>query len=309
MLNIIGNRYKFFAFSAAIIIPGLLIMAIWGIPFSIDFRGGNRLQVQFSSGSYPEPAKIFQLYQSLGVADAKVVTSGNDVVEILTPPISEAVAASAKDGLKALTTGEIVVNREEAVGPTIGQEVTKNALWTLLATSLMLVGFITFSFRGVENAVHYGIATVIALVHDVLVIFSILAIGGRISGWQVDTLFLTALLTVIAFSAQDTIVVFDRLRENSNIFRKLDFELLTNHSVVQTLSRSINTQLMTVDFMLMALALFGGVTLREFATVLLVGMISGSYSSIFIAAPILVIWEKKEWRTWFGRRAPKTQEA
>ncbi len=308
MLNIIGNRYKFFAFSAAIIIPGILIMAIWGIPFSIDFRGGTRLEVQFASGKYPEPAKIFELYQSLGIGDAKVVTSGTDIVEILTPPVEDEVSASAKAGLKKLTDGEIVVRREESVGPTIGQEVTRNALPTLVVTSLMLVLFITFSFRGVENAVHYGIATVIALVHDVLVIFSILAIGGRIWGWQVDTLFLTALLTVIAFSAQDTIVVFDRMRENSSIFRKLDFEVLTNHSVVQTLSRSINTQLMTVDFMLMALALFGGVTLRGFATVLLVGMISGSYSSIFIAAPILVIWEKKEWRTWFGRKA-KTQEA
>jgi len=308
MLNIIGNRYKFFAFSAAIIIPGILIMAIWGIPFSIDFRGGNRLEVQFASGKYPEPAKIFELYQSLGVGDAKVVTSGTDIVDILTPPLEASVTIAAKDGLRKLSGGEIIIRQELAVGPTIGQEVTRNALLTLIATSVMLVVFISFSFRGVENAVHYGIATVVALVHDVLVIFSILAIGGRIWGWQVDTLFMTALLTVIAFSAQDTIVVFDRLRENSSIFRKLDFEQLTNHSVVQTLSRSINTQLMTVDFMLLALTLFGGVTLREFATVLLVGMISGSYSSIFIAAPFLVIWEKKEWRTWF-RGARKAQEA
>jgi preprotein translocase subunit SecF len=106
---------------------------------------------------------------------------------------------------------------------------------------------------------------------------------------------------VIGFSVQDKIVVFDRIRENSAIYRKLDFEKLANHSIIQTLQRSINTQLMTSEFFLLALALFGGVTLREFAVILLVGLLSGTYSSIFIAAPLLVVWEKKEWQTWFHR--------
>jgi preprotein translocase subunit SecF len=117
-----------------------------------------------------------------------------------------------------------------------------------------------------------------------------------------DALFLTALLTVIGFSVQDKIVVFDRIRENSNILRRLDFEKLVNHSIVQTLQRSINTQLMTVEFLLLALALMGGVTLREFCVILLVGLLSGTYSSIFIAAPILVLWENQEWRNWFHRK-------
>jgi preprotein translocase subunit SecF len=118
-------------------------------------------------------------------------------------------------------------------------------------------------------------------------------------------MFLTALLTVIGFSVQDKIVVFDRIRENSIIYRKLEFEKLVNHSIVQTLQRSINTQLMTVEFMLLALALFGGVTLREFAVLLLVGLFSGTYSSIFIAAPMLVVWENKEWKNWF-KKTPAT---
>jgi preprotein translocase subunit SecF len=127
-------------------------------------------------------------------------------------------------------------------------------------------------------------------------------IGGLLLGWQMDALFLTALLTVIGFSVQDKIVVFDRIRENSNILRRLDFETLVNHSIVQTLQRSINTQLMTVEFLLLALALFGGVTLQEFAVILLVGLFSGTYSSIFIAAPILVLWENREWKNWFRRK-------
>jgi len=115
-------------------------------------------------------------------------------------------------------------------------------------------------------------------------------------------MFLTALLTVIGFSVQDKIVVFDRIRENSTIFRKLQFEKLVNHSIIQTLQRSINTQLMTVEFMLLALALFGGITLREFAVILLVGLFSGTYSSIFVAAPLLVVWENKEWKNWFKKK-------
>jgi preprotein translocase subunit SecF len=141
------------------------------------------------------------------------------------------------------------------------------------------------------------------MLHDVLLVVSLSAIGGHFFGWQIDSLFLTALLTVIGFSVQDKIVVFDRIRENNNIYRKLPFEKLANHSIVQTLQRSINTQLMTVEFMLLALALFGGVTLREFSIILLIGLFMGTYSSIFIAAPILVIWENKEWKNWFGRKS------
>ncbi len=154
-----------------------------------------------------------------------------------------------------------------------------------------------------ENAFRYGICAIIAMIHDVLIIFAIIGFGALLLGWQINSLFLTALLTVIGFSMQDTIVVFDRIRENSGIYRRLEFETLVNHSIVQTLQRSINTQLMTVEFLLLSLILLGGITLREFAAVLLVGLLSGTYSSIFIAAPTLVVWEKREWRTWFKRKA------
>jgi preprotein translocase subunit SecF len=153
----------------------------------------------------------------------------------------------------------------------------------------------------VQNAFRYGISAILAMLHDVAIIFAVTAFGGLLFGWEIDSLFLTALLTVIGFSMQDSIVVFDRIRENARIYRRLDYETLVNHSIVQTLQRSINTQLMTVEFLLLALALFGGVTLQEFAVVLLVGLMSGTYSSIFIAAPILVVWEKQEWKTWFRR--------
>jgi preprotein translocase subunit SecF len=179
--------------------------------------------------------------------------------------------------------------------------VTTLGAFAVTVASLLVVLFIWWSLRGVQNAFRYGICAILAMIHDVAIIFAVAGFGGLLFGWEIDSLFLTALLTVIGFSMQDTIVVFDRIRENSNIYRRLDFETLVNHSIVQTLQRSINTQLMTVEFLLLALAMFGGVTLQEFASILLIGLLSGTYSSIFIAAPILVLWEKREWQTWFKR--------
>jgi len=196
------------------------------------------------------------------------------------------------------------VLRFDTVGPTIGREVTTRAAIAVLIAALGVVLFITYSFRGVEHSFRYGVCAIIAMMHDALIVISLASIGNHFFGWQIDSLFLTAFLTVIGFSVQDKIVVFDRIRENSTIYRKLPFETLANHSIIQTLQRSINTQLMTSEFMLLAMALFGGVTLKEFSIILLVGLLSGTYSSIFVAAPILVVWETKEWRNWFRRSQP-----
>jgi preprotein translocase subunit SecF len=195
----------------------------------------------------------------------------------------------------------VSVIRFDSVGPSIGAQVASRAALAVAAAALAVVIYITFAFSKVPNAFRYGVCAIIAMIHDVAVVFSVAGIGALLFDWQIDALFLTALLTVIGFSVQDKVVVFDRIRENTNIFRRLDYETLVNHSIVQTLQRSINTQLMTVEFLLLALALFGGVTLQEFAVILLVGLFSGTYSSIFIAAPILVLWEKREWRNWFRR--------
>lgn len=306
MLNLMSKRYWFFLLSMCIIIPGIIVLLVWKLPVSIDFKGGSIIETQFTSGKLPELSQVYDMYQKLGVGNAQVLTSGTDILIIRSEVITEEQRAQVLAELGTMSGSTVVLRRADTVGPTISQQVTSRAAIAVLASSALLVLFITFSFRGVQNAFRYGVCTVIALLHDILMIFAIVAIGGRFWGWQADTLFLTALLTVIAFSAQDTIVVFDRLRENSGIFRRLDFERLVNHSVMQSMTRSINTQLMTVDFMLLALALFGGVTLREFSIVLLVGMISGSYSSIFVAAPILIVWENKEWKNWFKPRQATT---
>ncbi len=298
-MNILGKRYFFFGLSLVIIIPGLIILFTGGLPLSIDFTGGSLLEVSFANAS-PAPADIIAIYDEANISDVQVQTSetGSYIIrsEFLEDTDRDAILTAMGEKI-----GEPTVVQFDSVGPSIGQQVTSRAAMAVAVAALLVVVFIAWSFRGVQNAFRYGISAILAMLHDVAIIFSVTAIGGLLFGWEIDSLFLTALLTVIGFSMQDSIVVFDRIRENANIYRRLEYETLVNHSIIQTLQRSINTQLMTVEFLLLALALFGGVTLQEFAVVLLVGLMSGTYSSIFIAAPILVVWENREWRTWFRR--------
>ncbi len=300
MIDILGKRYIFFGISLLIIIPGL-ILALFDLPLSIDFTGGSMLEVRFDSGVAPQPADVISLYNQLGIENALVQTTGEDTIIIRSSFIEDTTRSQVLSMMEEEFNDTITVLRFDSVGPTIGQEVTSRAFLAVGVAAIAVVIYITFAFRGIQHAFRYGICAIIAMIHDIAIVISLGAIGGYFFGWQIDALFLTALLTVMGFSVQDKIVVFDRIRENSGIYRRLPFETLVNHSIIQTLQRSINTQLMTVEFMLLALALFGGVTLREFAVILLVGLFSGTYSSIFIAAPSLVVWENQEWKRWFKR--------
>lgn len=302
-MDILGKRYYFFALSLVFIVTGLVLLAINGVPLSIDFTGGSMLEIRFDNASAPDTADILAIYENAGIDDAQVTSTEIDSLIIRSSFLTNEVRDEVLTNLQSVSGTTISVIRFDSVGPSIGEQVTQRAAIAIAVASILVVLFIIWSFRKVENAFRYGVCAILAMVHDIAIIFSITGIGAYFFNWQVDSLFLTALLTVIGFSMQDTIVVFDRIRENSNIFRRLEYEKLVNHSIVQTLQRSINTQLMTVEFLLLALALFGGVTLQEFAIILLVGLLSGTYSSIFVAAPILVLWEKREWQTWFGRKA------
>lgn len=309
MTNLMDKRYWFFAFSLAVIIPGIIIIFLWGIPLSNDFRGGSLLEAQFASGKTPLPADVIQAYHEMEIPDVQVTTSGKDILEIRSSPLSQDQLATVLQTLSQKFNDTVTARQFDSIGPTVAREVASRGVLVIIVSSILLTVYITLAFRGVPNAFRYGVCTVVALVHDILVLLSLAAITGRFFGWEVDTLFLTAVLTVIAFSAQDTIVVFDRIRENVELHRRLPFDKMVNHSVIQTLTRSVNTQVMAVDLLLLAMALFGGVTLRKFATILLVGMISGSYSSDFNAAPLLIVWENKEWKNWFRRKSADSQPA
>ncbi|MCQ3938233.1 MAG: protein translocase subunit SecF [Chloroflexi bacterium] len=303
MIDILSKRYYYFLFSLVVIVPGLIFLAIDGLPLSIDFTGGSLLEVQFEAGKSLTTEEIVALYEDAGIDDAQVTATETGSLVIRSSFLTNEVRDQVLTAMNGQTSSEVTVIRFDSVGPSIGAQVASRAALAVGVAALGVIIYITLAFRKVQNAFRYGICAIIAMVHDVAVVFSVAGIGARFFDWQMDALFLTALLTVIGFSVQDKVVVFDRIRENANLLRKLEYEKLVNHSIVQTLQRSINTQLMTVEFLLLALALFGGVTLQEFAVILLVGLLSGTYSSIFVAAPILVLWEKREWTTWFGRGA------
>lgn len=299
--NIIKRRYWYFGLSLIIIIPGLIALGLWGLPLSIDFTGGTLLEVQFNSPTTAiEAAPIRAIYTAQGFEDTTVQISTDNVIVVRSKDLSQEQQAVILAALQA-AFGEATILSIATVGPSVGQEVAQQAAYAILAAAIGILVYISYAFRRVPHAIRYGICAIIALLHDLLLVIGLAAIAGRFLGWQVDALFLTAILTVAGFSVHDTIVVFDRIRENLVVHRRLDYETVVNHSIVQTLDRSINTQL-TVMFTLLALALLGGDTIRHFVITLLVGIFSGTYSSIFNAAALLVVWENREWAFWARKR-------
>jgi len=305
MWDIVGKRYLWFGISLLIIVPGILALIAFGFPLAIDFTGGSLLDLQFNTQA-PPPAEVKAIYDQFGYTDAQVQSTQGNGVQIRTQSMDDTKKEAIEVVLKQ-KFGDFIELSFGNVSPTIGAEVVVRAAQTVLVAALGIMLYLWFAFRQVPHAFRYGVAAVIAMLHDVLVTIGAAAIFGKVFGWQVDSLYLTALLTVIGFSVHDTIVVFDRVRENLVRMRGEPFDRVVNFSIIQTLNRSINTQL-TVTFTLIALILFGGVTIRHFVTIMLIGLLSGTYSSIFNASQILVVWEYKEWRNWF-RRKPKASQA
>ncbi|RME10347.1 MAG: protein translocase subunit SecF, partial [Ardenticatenia bacterium] len=237
----------------------------------------------------------------MGYKGAIVQTVGESGLLMRLPPLQPEERRPILEALQE-KYGPLVEQRFESVGPAVGTEVTQRAILAVAMASVGILLYLAFAFRNVPNPFRYGATAIVALVHDALVVIGTAAIMGKFCGWEVDALFLTAVLTVIGFSVHDTIVVFDRVRENRLKYRLAPFEEVVNHSVIQTLDRSINTQL-TALFTLTAILLFGGVTIRQFIFWLIVGFVSGTYSSICIAAPLLVAWEKGELKRLIPGRA------
>ena len=312
-MNIIKNRYVYFLISLLIIIPGIVFMGLnWAksktgpLPLGIDFRGGSLLEVQFE-GTRPSSEDMAALYAEFSseaepIADPVIQPLDADSFSLRSKAMTDETKGLLVAEMENRFGSKVIVLNFTSVSPSIGAEVTRAAGFAILLAAVAILLYIWWAFRGVEHPYRYGTAAIFAMLHDVFVVLGTEAILGYFLGWEADALFLTALLTVIGFSVHDTIVVFDRVRENSNILRRIDYETMINHSIVQTLDRSITTQL-TVMLTLFALVLFGGDSTRHFVLILLVGIFSGTYSSIFNAAPILVVWENREWQNWFGRKA------
>jgi preprotein translocase subunit SecF len=309
MFNIIQRRFFFYALSLLLIVPGLIALALWGLNLSIDFTGGSLLDLRFTNPTTPlSTIEVREVLEELGYQGSSVQLSEDNTVLIRIQELDTTQKDLIQTRLQEQFGGEIIEQRFEAVGPAVGNQVTQGAVFAVVTATLGILGYLYFAFRDVPNTLRYGIATIVAMLHDVVIVLGLAAIFGRFFGWQVDALFLTALLTVIGFSVHDSIVVFDRVRENSTVMKGKPFEEIVNHSLVQTLDRSLNTQL-TAFFTLTAILLFGGGPILQFVAWLLIGLIAGTYSSIFNAAPILVSWENGDFARLFGRKPKAKQQA
>jgi preprotein translocase subunit SecF len=291
MLDIIGKRYWYYVISAAVVVPGLISLILFGLNLSIDFTGGSILELQFEQGVVVHPAQLKEVFGEYGFGDTMVQSSPGNIFLIRSKTLDSETKVQIEEELEE-RFGPFTELRFESVGPAVGGEVQRRAYIVVAMAAVAILIYISFAFRHVMSPVRYGACAVIAMVHDIFVVVGLASIFGVLRGFEVDALFLTALLTVIGFSVHDSIVVFDRIRENSRRYAGLPIEDIVNHSVIQTLDRSINTQL-TVVFTLTALLLFGGITIRSFVLTLLIGIISGTYSSIFNASPLLVEWERR----------------
>lgn len=287
-----GKKWWFFILSGLVILPGIISLVLFGLNLGVDFTGGALLEYKFEKSV--DKGEIRQIVSKDGVEVSSVVDSGPATYILKTKPIEEQKITTIKNDLEK-KFGKIDVLRIESVGPTIGLETTRNAFMSLALASVMIVVYLAIAFRKVPKPTspwRFGVTAVVALLHDVVLLVGVFSILGHFFGVEVDVLFVTAALTVVGFSVHDTIVVFDRIRENLPKHLSRNFSEVANVSITQTLARSLNTSL-TVVFVLLALLLFGGESIRWFVVALLVGIISGTYSSIFNATALLALWEEK----------------
>ena len=295
MYDLIGKKWWFFIFSGIIIIPGIISLILWGLTFSIDFTGGSLLELKFTEkNNQPDKSKLEKIIREKKLELVSLTQTGGNTYLVRLKPIDKDQNENFQKELNK-QFGQVEELRFEIVGPTIGKETTGNAVKAVIFASVAIIIYITLSFRHIPkpySSWKFGISAVAALIHDVLLVLGVFSIFGHFLKVEIDSLFITALLTVMGFSVHDSIVVFDRIRENLTKSTGT-FSEIVNNSLLQTLARSLSTSL-TVLLTLTALLLFTGESIRWFIIALLIVIASGTYSSIFNAAPLLVLWEEKK---------------
>jgi len=278
-MNWMKHLVIYFLISALVIIPGVYSLARYGLKLSIEFTGGTRLTLV----SVKSPPDV--VIQSFKEFTPSLEFSDKDSVTLKMKTISQDTAQKVVDGLKT-DNQDIKITSFESIGPALGSETIKKTINALIIASVLLLSYISFAFKKIK----YGICAVIAMFHDTLVLIGSFSLLGHFFNIEVDLLFVTAVLTILSFSVHDTIVVFDRIRELTHKSKGSNYVSIVNRAVTETMSRSLNNSL-TIIFMLLAMFLIGGETTRYFSLALLIGTITGTYSSTFSAAPLLIVWE------------------
>lgn len=292
MVNIIQRRKIWFILSGIVILTGIISLLIWGLKLGIDFTGGALIEIEFEN-KRPDLSEIDMVLKPLKIEHAPLQPTGEKGILLRSKPLDE---KSHKDILSVLKEkyGQIKEIRYESIGPTIGKELRKKAIYALTLALICIVLYIAYAFRKVSREISswkLGLCTIGALIHDILIVLGVFSVLGHWFGIETTSLFIVALLTILGYSVNDTIVVFDRTRENLLMAKEETFEETVNKSVNQCLTRSINTSA-TTFLVLLAIFLFGGETIKYFILALMIGVVVGTYSSIFIASPLLVAWQR-----------------
>lgn len=295
---IVIYRKVFFSITGVVILASVVSLFVFGLHVSADFTGGTLIEVRYAEGTRPENQTVIDSISALGIEDFTIRETGADGFTMRAGNLDPAVREALPEALSLNGANPATIDRLSEIGPTIGRELRNKSILAVSLVLLCILLFIAFAFRKVSKPVsswEYGVAAIIGLIHNVIVTLGFFALLGHLFGAQIDTLFVTAILTVLGFSVHDTIVVFDRIRENLRInqerSRREDFEVTVGRSLSQTIVRSINTSL-TVVITLLALFFIGPTSTQNFVLTLLVGIIAGTYSSLAIASPLLVVWER-----------------
>ena len=304
MFDIIGRRFRFFLISGVVIIIGIISLLTIGLKPGIEFSSGSLLTVDFEQEVAQSQLK--EAMVDFGYSNVLIQRTGAGDFIIRTHELGGDEKAQLESALEA-RFGHLTEPEFSSVSPMIAEKTVFAAIIAVVAAAIGVLLYVTLAFRRMPKPFHYGVCAIIALIHDALVAVGIFSIFGGILNWQVNLMFITGILAVIGYSVNNTVVVFDRIRENLARGISADFEVVVNSSLVETLSRSLNTSLTTLVVVL-ALLLFVGASIQNFAIVLLIGVLAGTYSSLCIAPQLLVVWQKREWRRfipWLPRPAAK----
>jgi len=269
--------WLYFAISAIVIIPGIYSLVVWGLKPSIDFTGGSTIVWH----TLIEESALRDIAKSNNIT-IRELSNLNDTYTLTTNPLTKDAYQQFK--AKVIDAKELTY---DTVGPSLGAELIQKTFAAVALAATLILLYIAYRFKSLK----FGVSAILAMLHDSLVLLGIFSLLGHFRGVEVDTLFVTAVLTILSFSVHDTIVVYDRIRELKKKHGYLDFDEIINRAVVETMGRSINNSL-TIIFMLLAMYLMGGETTHWFIFALLIGTISGTYSSTFTAAPLLILWDK-----------------
>jgi len=290
MFDIIGKRFWYFLISGIVILAGIIALFVFGLKPGIEFKSGSEVTVSFEQPV--DKQQVTKALADLGYGSTIVRRAGTDFILDL-PELNDAAKAALRTGL-ADKLGQFQDGGFQLVSAKAAANTTRNAAIAVIISAIGMLVYISWAFHRMPNPFRWGVCAIASLVHDVLVVVGVFAILGGIFGWQVDLLFIAGVLTVIGYSVNDTIVIFDRIRENVSKNPGMDFEAVINYSLVGTMSRTLITGLGTL-YVLIALLLVVGAPIQNLVVVLLVGIVTGTYSSIGTAASLLVVWERGEW--------------